>query len=252
MPRYLPAHRELVYASGVAEVAGGLGVLAPRTRRLGAWWLIATLVAVFPANVEMAVHAERFKQFPEPLLWARLPLQGALIAWVYKIAKKSRRGPACPAENVSERPPGSHPLTSQSRWRRPTGCAAPTRSSSATSSTSLSTCARRRWSRASRGRSAVRGREPMAGARTRRRRLPRTRGRPGRRSQRRAPARAVRARRARRELLVLRGRRHRPGDRRRRARTSATRRCAGFAARSRSSAGSPKPRRCSPGSPPRT
>jgi len=88
MPRYLPAHRELVYASGVAEIAGGLGVLAPRTRRLGAWWLIATLVAVFPANVEMAVHAERFKQFPEPLLWARLPLQGALIAWVYKIAKR--------------------------------------------------------------------------------------------------------------------------------------------------------------------
>ena len=88
MPRYLPAHRELVYASGAAEIAGGLGVLAPSTRRRAAWWLIATLVAVFPANVEMAVHAERFKQFPEPLLWARLPLQGALIAWVYKIAKR--------------------------------------------------------------------------------------------------------------------------------------------------------------------
>ena len=88
MPRYLPAHRELVYASGVAEIAGGVGVLHPRTRRLAGWWLIATLLAIFPANVEMAVHAERFKQFPEPLLWARLPLQGALIAWVYKIAKR--------------------------------------------------------------------------------------------------------------------------------------------------------------------
>jgi uncharacterized membrane protein len=82
MPRYLPAHRELVYASGVAEMAGGAGVLAGR--RTAGWWLIATLVAIFPANVEMAVHAERFHRIPEPLLWARLPLQGALIAWVWK------------------------------------------------------------------------------------------------------------------------------------------------------------------------
>jgi uncharacterized membrane protein len=88
MPRYLPAHRELVYASGVAEIAGGAGVLHARTRRPAAWWLIATLVAIFPANLEMAVHAERFRRIPEPLLWARLPLLGALIAWVWKTAKR--------------------------------------------------------------------------------------------------------------------------------------------------------------------
>jgi uncharacterized membrane protein len=81
MPRYLPKHRELVYASGVAEMAGGAGVLAGRKR--AGWWLIATLVAIFPANVEMAVHAERFGRIPRPLLWARLPLQGLLIAWVW-------------------------------------------------------------------------------------------------------------------------------------------------------------------------
>ena len=86
MPRYLPAHRELVYASGVAEIAGGAGVLHAKTRKGAAWWLIATLVAVFPANVEMAVNADRFKQFPKPLLWARLPLQGVLIAWVWRAA----------------------------------------------------------------------------------------------------------------------------------------------------------------------
>ena len=84
MPRYLPAHRELVYASGVAEIAGGAGVLL--RRKGAAWWLIATLVAIFPANVEMAVNADRFRRFPEPLLWARLPLQGALIAWVWRVA----------------------------------------------------------------------------------------------------------------------------------------------------------------------
>jgi uncharacterized membrane protein len=84
MPRYMPAHRELVYASGVAEMAGGAGVLAGK--RGAGWWLIATLVAIFPANVEMAVHAERFRRVPEPLLWARLPVQGVLIAWVYRAA----------------------------------------------------------------------------------------------------------------------------------------------------------------------
>jgi uncharacterized membrane protein len=88
MPRYLPAHRELVYASGVAEIAGGVGVLHPRTRRLAGWWLIATLLAIFPANVEMAVHAERFKQFPPAALWGRLPLQGLLIAWAWLTAAR--------------------------------------------------------------------------------------------------------------------------------------------------------------------
>ncbi len=86
MPRYLPAHRELVYASGLAEMAGGAGVLAGR--RVAAWWLIATLLAIFPANVEMALRAERFRRIPEPLLWARLPVQGALIAWVWHVAVK--------------------------------------------------------------------------------------------------------------------------------------------------------------------
>ncbi|HEX4692863.1 MAG TPA: DoxX family membrane protein [Solirubrobacteraceae bacterium] len=82
VPDYLPAHRELVYASGVAEALGGAGVLLERTRRPAGWWLILTLLPVFPANVEMALHAERFRTIPEPLLWARLPVQAALIAWV--------------------------------------------------------------------------------------------------------------------------------------------------------------------------
>ena len=84
MPRYLPAHRELVYASGVAEMAGGAGVLAGR--RAAGWWLIATLLAIFPANVEMAVHAERFRRIPKPLLWVRLPVQALLITWVWRAA----------------------------------------------------------------------------------------------------------------------------------------------------------------------
>ena len=86
MPPWLPAHTELVYASGVAELAGGALVLPARTRRAAGWWLILTLVAVFPANVNMAVHADRFRSVPEPLLWARLPVQVLLIAWVWRVA----------------------------------------------------------------------------------------------------------------------------------------------------------------------
>jgi len=90
MPDYLPAHRELVYASGVAEAAGGAAVLADRTAVAGGWLLVATLLAVFPANVHMALNPDRYAGIPEPLLLARLPLQALVIAWVYRAA--IRRG----------------------------------------------------------------------------------------------------------------------------------------------------------------
>jgi uncharacterized membrane protein len=86
VPDVLPGKLAIVYASGVAEMAGGAGVLPERTRRIAGWWLIATLLAVFPANVNMAVNADRFRSVPEPLLWARLPVQGLLIAWVWRVA----------------------------------------------------------------------------------------------------------------------------------------------------------------------
>ena len=57
VPDVLPRKREIVFASGVAEMAGGAGVLVPATRRAAGWWLIATLIAIFPANVNMAVNA---------------------------------------------------------------------------------------------------------------------------------------------------------------------------------------------------
>src|SRR5918999_1180263 len=86
VPDALPRKRAIVYASGVAEMAGGAGVLPERTRRAAGWWLIAALLAVFPANVNMAVNADRFRAVPEMLLWARLPVQGLLIAWVWRVA----------------------------------------------------------------------------------------------------------------------------------------------------------------------
>lgn len=86
VPDWLPAHTGLVYASGAAEIAGGAAVLIDRTTRPGGWWLIATLIAVLPANVHMALHPERYDTVPEPLLWVRLPLQALLVAWVHRVA----------------------------------------------------------------------------------------------------------------------------------------------------------------------
>ena len=85
VPPWLPSPLALVYISGVAEIAGGLGVLSTRTRRIAALGLIALLVAVFPANIYGALHGMEFRGQPVPqwLLWARLPLQALLIAWVY-------------------------------------------------------------------------------------------------------------------------------------------------------------------------
>ena len=86
VPDALPAPRTLVHASGAAELIGGLGLLHRRSLRPAGWWLIATLLAVFPANVGMALAPERHPGIPEWALWLRLPLQAALIAWVHRAA----------------------------------------------------------------------------------------------------------------------------------------------------------------------
>jgi uncharacterized membrane protein len=85
VPAFLPAPLTLVYVSGVAEILGGLGLLFSPTRTLAAWGLIALYVAIFPANVNMAVNHIGFTSQPMPswLLWARLPLQAVFIAWAY-------------------------------------------------------------------------------------------------------------------------------------------------------------------------
>ncbi|MEA2480774.1 MAG: hypothetical protein QOJ07_2696 [Thermoleophilaceae bacterium] len=69
--------------SGAAELAGGLMALVPRLRPFAGLWLIALLVAVFPANVQMALHPARY-DYAAWLLYVRLPLQvviGALVWW---------------------------------------------------------------------------------------------------------------------------------------------------------------------------
>ncbi len=91
MPDYVPAHREMVYVSGVAEIAGGALMLHPRTRRAGMILSILTLVGVYPANVHMAIESDKFaKRVPggKTSLYARLPFQAVFIYWAWRAGQR--------------------------------------------------------------------------------------------------------------------------------------------------------------------
>ncbi len=93
VPPVLPAPAAIIMISGVAEIAGGVGVLFPATRRAAAWGLVTLLVAVFPANLYCAVAhvplpglmGERWAQ------WLRLPLQLPLIAWAWRYTRRRNK-----------------------------------------------------------------------------------------------------------------------------------------------------------------
>lgn len=115
MPSYLPWHLELVYLSGFFEIMGGLSLLFMSTRYIGAWGLVALLVAVYPANIHMLVHEIYLEGMPHNkwLLWARMPLQFVFILsvlWVGDIWPKTHISPS-----DSHLPSDSHiPSDSQS------------------------------------------------------------------------------------------------------------------------------------------
>ena len=87
MPGYLPFHLPMVYVSGIFEILAGLLLLSPITRPIGAWLTILILIAVFPANIQMAMS---FYQKHHPYFWlalARLPIQFLLLAWAWIYTK---------------------------------------------------------------------------------------------------------------------------------------------------------------------
>jgi uncharacterized membrane protein len=88
MPPYLPWHLPLVYISGVIEMALAVGIMIPKFTRLSAWGIIALLIAVFPANIHLALHPEIFPNYSPWVSLVRLPLQGVLILWAYWYTKE--------------------------------------------------------------------------------------------------------------------------------------------------------------------
>jgi uncharacterized membrane protein len=87
-PRLQHEAKRVVDVSGVAEIAGGLGVLLPATRRPAGVGLIALLAAVFPANLYMARAPERFRRIPRWALYARLPLQPLMMWWAWRATQR--------------------------------------------------------------------------------------------------------------------------------------------------------------------
>jgi uncharacterized membrane protein len=90
VPDPLPAKRQLVLVAGATAAIGGAAVMVPATRRTAAWGLVAWLIAVYPANVWMAVKSRRYRPVPPWMLWARLPFQFPMIWWAYQYTKPDR------------------------------------------------------------------------------------------------------------------------------------------------------------------
>jgi len=90
MPPYLPLHDALVVVSGLAEIGLGALVMFKRWQVVAGWGLVALSVAVFPANVQMALHPELFPRFTPAGLWLRLPLQAVAVAWIVWCAQLGR------------------------------------------------------------------------------------------------------------------------------------------------------------------
>ena len=80
MPPYLPWHWQLVYLSGAFELLGAVALWIPPARRVAALGLIALALAVWPANIHMALHPEAFPAIPAWALYLRVPLQLLIIA----------------------------------------------------------------------------------------------------------------------------------------------------------------------------
>lgn len=90
VPPALPAPLVLVYLSGAAEIAGGVGLLVPCLRRAAGIGLLLLLVAVFPANIYMAVAEVSLPDtdIPQWALWVRLPFQFVFMAWVWFVMRE--------------------------------------------------------------------------------------------------------------------------------------------------------------------
>jgi uncharacterized membrane protein len=91
MPPVLPAHLFLNYASGFFEILFGSLLLIPKFSRLAAWLIIALLIAVFPANIYMALNPQMFPEISQTALYIRLPLQLVLIAWAFWFTRDAEK-----------------------------------------------------------------------------------------------------------------------------------------------------------------
>lgn len=101
LPGFIPFKKEVIYLTGVIEMAAAAGLLIPRFRKMTACLLIIFFIAILPANIHAAIHhvnlrTASFDGSGLNYLWFRVPLQIVFIAWVYYfgIKKDKRSGPS--------------------------------------------------------------------------------------------------------------------------------------------------------------
>ena len=87
MPPIFPMHSEAVLISGVLEIVGGIAVLMPGLRRAAGWGIFVLLIAVYPANIYMALYPELFPSIHSGFLYFRLPLQFLFLYWAYSVTR---------------------------------------------------------------------------------------------------------------------------------------------------------------------
>lgn len=92
VPPQLPYPEAIVYISGFFEILGGIGLLIPLVSQAAAWGLVLLLIAVYPANINMAVNNIHLDNIPNGNWFQaiRLPFQFVLIAWAYWYTKPDR------------------------------------------------------------------------------------------------------------------------------------------------------------------
>ncbi|HTQ69362.1 MAG TPA: hypothetical protein VMI13_11785 [Solirubrobacteraceae bacterium] len=86
-PPLVDRKHEVVVISGIAEIVGGVAVMAAATRRPAGPYLVALLAAIFPANLYMALQPDRFKEIPRWALYARLPFQPLMMVWAWRATR---------------------------------------------------------------------------------------------------------------------------------------------------------------------
>ncbi len=87
MPPAFPLHLEAIYISGFFEIMGGLGLLISRFRKISGWGLLALLIAVYPANIYMAISPEAFPDVPTYVLYLRLLVQFIFFYWAFSLTR---------------------------------------------------------------------------------------------------------------------------------------------------------------------
>ena len=93
MPQEWPLKLEAVYISGLFEIIGGISILFSKLRKFAGWGLIVLLIAVYPANIHMAVNYHLFPDISLVMLYFRLALQFVFVYWVFSVTLSKRNGP---------------------------------------------------------------------------------------------------------------------------------------------------------------